>query len=445
MENTQEPVLSGVTCLSKQDWLTLSFIKGVGPARLDRLFTYLISFEQEISRLSHNYSAKRLVSYELLIQLKWPSETANKAITYLAHGWLDDETKTQLNLTLDWLDQSPLHHLVFRGEDAYPSSLNEIPVAPLFLYIKGDLTALALPRLAIVGARKATAYGLDTAFNLAQTLAEQRVSIVSGGAIGIDTSAHQGALSIQGSSIAVMGAGLLNLYPKHNTSLFHSIIDHQGCLLSEYPLKTNVQARLFPARNRIISGLSLGVIVVEASFKSGSLISANYALEHDREVFAVPGRIIDPASAACLDLIKQGAKLITCTEDVLTEFPILKREPQLLVQKQNDLNFKQDKNVYPRQKESMKPHVSRETRIEKQVIPSSVCVKSLPEKAQLLLSEIDDCLVQKGLKNEFELDQLVSLSGFTIDEVMQVCMELELAEILDPLITGYARRLESSR
>lgn len=444
MENTQEPPLSGSTCLSKHDWLVLSFIKGVGPARLDRLFTYLNAFEQEQSQLDSKQTANSLISYELLTQLKWPRDTANKAITYLVHGWLEDETKAQLNLAQEWLEQSPLHHLVFRGDLTYPSALGEIPVPPLFLYVKGELTSLQQSKLAVVGARKATQYGLDTAFTLAKGLTEQGISIVSGGAIGIDTAAHQGALSIQRSTIAVMGAGLLNLYPKHNSALFSSIIEHQGCLLSEYPLNTKVQARLFPARNRIISGLSLGVIVVEASFKSGSLISANYALEHDREVFAVPGRISDPASVACLDLIKQGAKLITCTEDVLTEFPILKCESQLLSQKHHDLNFKKDKNVYPSRNEEPNSYVSRETQAKVEVIPSSFCSESISENARSLVNLIDESLVKKNLKNEFELDQLVSLSGFTIDEVMQSCMELELAEILDPLITGYARQLEST-
>lgn len=445
MENTEKALLSGSTCLSKQDWLVLSFIKGVGPARLDRLFTYLNTFEHDQRQPGSSHSANNLISYELLIQLKWPSDTANNAITYLVHGWLEDETKRQLNQAQEWLEQSERHHLVFRGDLAYPSALSEIPVAPLFLYVIGELESLQLPKLAMVGARKATHYGLDTAFTFAKGLTEQGLSIVSGGAIGVDTAAHQGALSAQGSTIAVMGAGLLNLYPKHNTALFSSIIDHQGCLLSEYPLNTKVQARLFPARNRIISGLSLGVLVVEASFKSGSLISANYALEHDREVFAIPGRISDSASAACLDLIKQGAKLITCVEDITAEFPILKRESQLLSQKQNDLNFKKDQNVYPSKKVETNVYVSRETHVEVKVIPSSFCTDSISGNTRILINLIDECLVKKKLKNEFELDQLVSLSGLSIDEVMQVCMELELAEILDPLITGYARRLESNR
>jgi len=440
MENQQSQNLDQSLSLSKQDWLTLSFIKGVGPARLDRLLIYLQALEQDLSQPSH--SLRESISYELLTQLKWPKETANEAMAYLGRGFISHEVSKKLMLTLSWLDESPLHHLIIKFESAYPAELAQISVAPLLLYVIGQLESLHQPKLAMVGARKATPYGINTAFAFAQQLAEHDISLVSGGAIGIDTAAHKGALDKSGRTIAVMGTGLLNLYPKINKPLFNAIIDNQGCLISEYPLQTHVQARLFPARNRIISGLSLGVIVVEAGFKSGSLISANYALQHNREVFAVPGRICDKASVACLDLIKQGAKLITHVDDILTEFPSL----NLLAQKAStgdDRISINANNLYPVQNHVRQVGVSRETEEIVKLIPYPFDTEKLTGNELDVLDYIDKKLTDVSQKNEFELDQLVGELSLDITEIMQACMQLELEELLVPLMTGYARRLST--
>jgi DNA processing protein len=201
----------------------------------------------------------------------------------------------------------------------YPKSLFEIPDPPPFLYIKGELRSHELS-IAIVGSRRATSYGLMTTGKLAEELASHGVCIVSGMARGVDTAAHKGALQAGGRTVGVLGCGVDKIYPPENRSLFVEMSD-KGCLVSEFPLGTLPLAENFPRRNRIISGLSSGVLVVEAAEKSGSLITAQYALEHGRDVYAVPGNISFATSRGCNRLIKQGAKLVDCVEDILEELP----------------------------------------------------------------------------------------------------------------------------
>ena len=201
----------------------------------------------------------------------------------------------------------------------YPKSLFEIPDPPPFLYIKGELRSRELS-VAIVGSRRATSYGLISTGKLAEALASHGVCVVSGMARGIDTAAHKGALQGGGRSIGVLGCGVDKVYPPENRTLFEQM-EATGCLLSEFPLGTLPLAENFPRRNRIISGLSRGVLVVEAAEKSGSLITAQYALEHGRDVFAVPGNISFATSRGSNRLIKEGAKLVDCVEDILEELP----------------------------------------------------------------------------------------------------------------------------
>lgn len=201
----------------------------------------------------------------------------------------------------------------------YPKSLFEIPDSPPFLYVKGELRSHELS-VAIVGSRRATSYGVMTTAKLAEALAANGVCVVSGMARGVDTAAHKGALRAGGRSIGVLGCGVDKVYPPENRQLFEEMAN-SGCLVSEFPLGTMPLAENFPRRNRIISGLSSGVLVIEAAEKSGSLITAQYALEHGRDVYAVPGNISFATSRGCNRLIKQGAKLVDCVEDILEELP----------------------------------------------------------------------------------------------------------------------------
>ncbi len=203
----------------------------------------------------------------------------------------------------------------------FPAGLLNVHSPPILLYVKGRLLPEDGVSVALVGARRCTAYGANCARRLARGLAFRGVTVVSGLARGIDTAAHRGALEGKGRTLAVLGCGLDRIYPPENASLAEEIIEN-GALLSEFPLGSEPSAAHFPRRNRIISGLSLGVVVVEASPRSGSLITARWALEQGREVFAVPGRIDSPCSRGTHALIKEGAKLVENVDDILEELGV---------------------------------------------------------------------------------------------------------------------------
>ena len=236
-------------------------------------------------------------------------------ITLLKHP-----PQEKLAQILTWLKQQPMRQIVSYFDAQYPALLKEISAPPLLLFCQGDVSLLNRQQIAIVGSRTATISGRETARRFAFELARSGMVITSGLATGIDSYAHQGALAAQGKTIAVLGSGLDNIYPKSNTVLAERITE-EGLLLSELWPQTAPLAKQFPRRNRIVSGLSLGVVIVEAADRSGSLITARLAAEQNREVFAVPGSINNPKVAGCHKLINQGAKLITTTADILDELP----------------------------------------------------------------------------------------------------------------------------
>ncbi|MBE1446389.1 DNA-processing protein DprA [Paenibacillus sp. OAS669] len=205
-------------------------------------------------------------------------------------------------------------------DEEYPSLLKQIAQPPWVIYYKGSTAILNRLCIGIVGTRTPTAYGRRAAEQLSESLSGAQVCIVSGLARGIDSAAHEGALKGAGSTAAVLGCSIDQVYPPENKLLYQRIAE-QGLILSEYPLHTKSHPGLFPQRNRIIAGLSSGILVVEAALKSGSLITADQALEESRDVFALPGPITSPKSQGALALIKQGAKLVTCAEDILEEYP----------------------------------------------------------------------------------------------------------------------------
>lgn len=223
---------------------------------------------------------------------------------------------------LKWENQHADNHLIGLLDEHYPIHLAQIDAPPPLLFCRGDANLLHTPALAIIGSRHATASGLHTATRFAADLSQLGITIVSGFAAGIDSAAHQGCLDAQGKTIAVLGTGIDRVYPAANRALAHQISEH-GLLLSEFPLGTAPIAHNFPKRNRIISALSQAIIVVEASLESGSLITARLGLEMNKEVMAIPGSIHNPQSKGCHHLIKQGAKLVECLEDILEECPNL--------------------------------------------------------------------------------------------------------------------------
>ena len=221
-----------------------------------------------------------------------------------------------IDATLAWL-AAPDHHLVTCHDPRYPPALAEIPDPPLLLYVSGRVELLAQPLVAVVGSRNASVQGRVDAESFAAALSGAGLCVVSGLALGIDTAAHEGALRGAGSTIAVVGTGLDRVYPARNRALAHRIAA-QGCIVSEYPLGMPPLAANFPRRNRIISGLAAGVLVIEAAAQSGSLITAQLAAEQGREVFALPGSIHSALTKGCHRLIREGAQLVETVDEVLT-------------------------------------------------------------------------------------------------------------------------------
>jgi DNA processing protein len=220
---------------------------------------------------------------------------------------------------LAWLAESDNHHIITWQDSDYPKLLREISDPPPLLFIKGDAKLLSEPQIAIVGSRNPTRIGMEIAHDFARYLSAAGIVITSGFALGIDASSHQGALAGKGKTVAVFGTDITNIYPSRHAELAKQIVATGGALVSEFPIGTPSLAENFPRRNRVVSGLCLGTLVVEAALRSGSLITARLAAEQGREVFAIPGSIHNPLSKGCHRLIKQGAKLVETAGDILEE------------------------------------------------------------------------------------------------------------------------------
>ncbi len=232
-------------------------------------------------------------------------------------------------------------HLITLYDETYPPLLREIHNPPLLLYVWGELTERDRHAISVVGSRKTTYYGIESARKLSYQLAYAGLTIVSGLARGIDTAAHQGALAAKGRTVAVLGSGLMELYPPENKELAERIADGSGAVVSEFAMRTTPDTQTFPQRNRIVSGWSDGVLVIEAGLKSGALITAEQALEQGRSLYVVPGQIDKSTSAGSNRLIQQGAKLVTSAQDIVEELPLLHPETvnlQTSATRQLDLN-----------------------------------------------------------------------------------------------------------
>ena len=278
-------------------WLALQRTPGIGPVTFENLCEQ-VDEPEALFTSSHS-------------QLQALGLKQNSIDTILKPDWQGVETD------LEWL-QHAQHHIITRQSEHYPRLLLESPAAPPLLYVLGQLETLNDPQIAMVGSRNPTPSGKQTALEFSRHLAAAGLTITSGMAIGIDGVCHQGALDAQANTIAVTGTGLDRIYPARNRELAYAIVN-QGAIVSEFPIGTPPRPENFPRRNRIISALSLGTLVIEAALKSGSLITARHALEQGREVFAIPGSIHNPLSRGCHHLIKQGAKLVETAEDVITE------------------------------------------------------------------------------------------------------------------------------
>ena len=285
--------------------------------------------------------------------------------------------------------------LMTLGDTGYPALLKNIPQPPLVLYVAGNPDLLSDPQVAIVGSRRPSHNAVLTAKHFAQQLTQSGLVVTSGLAQGIDCAAHQGAL-LQGSTIAVLGTGIDVTYPKKNQQLAQQIAEY-GALVTEFPPQTPPKAFHFPLRNRIISGLTQGVLVVEANQKSGSLITANLSAEFGREVFAMPGSIHNPTAKGCHLLIKQGAKLTQSVQDILEELPPIEK-------KSDDMKKRMVKHS-----EQNQPPAS-----------------SVLQYIDYELTTIDQCVCRSGLK---------------VQEVTEQLLQLELANYINRVPGGYVRAI----
>ena len=283
------------------EWLALSLTAGLGTTKARRLVEHFGSV-QEVFRAS-------------LTELE---ATGIQTVSAQSLG-----TGRSLELAQEELARAAAAgvSLLVPDDPAYPAQLKQIYDPPLVLYVRGNATAVSLPGIALVGTRHPTPYGMAMAERLACDLAARGLVIFSGLARGVDTAGHRGAIAAKGKTVAVFGTGIDIIYPKENTRLAEQILSCGGALLSEFPLSSFAAPQNFPIRNRIISGLSIGVLVVEAAEYSGTRITARCALEQNRDVFAVPGNVTNKNSWGPNTLIKQGAKLVATWEDVWEELP----------------------------------------------------------------------------------------------------------------------------
>ncbi|PIY19372.1 DNA-protecting protein DprA [Candidatus Desantisbacteria bacterium CG_4_9_14_3_um_filter_40_11] len=284
-------------------YLTLNMVPDIGPVRFQTLLNYFGNVEDIL-----------VANAADLAQIKGIGEKiAQEIVEKRGDVRIDEELKK--------IDAASVRVITLEDEE-YPLNLKSIWAAPPALYTKGCLKEEDRLSISMVGTRSASFYGRRMADNFAQDLARAGLTVVSGLARGIDTASHLGAISANGRTIAVLGCGVDIMYPPENKRLFEQIVQH-GAVLSEFPMGTTPEKFNFPRRNRIISGLALGTLVVEASIRSGTFITTEYALEQGRDVFAVPGCIDSRLSAGTNHLIQQGAKLVTCVEDILEEIGLL--------------------------------------------------------------------------------------------------------------------------
>ena len=305
---------------------------------------------------------------------------------------LINKTKPDISADLKWKLEDN-HHIITLFDEAYPAQLKQLPDAPPILSVRGDPDYLKQPQLAVVGTRNPTAVGRKTAREFASHLSNAGITITSGLASGIDGASHEGALQGLAGTIAVVAHGLDIVYPAQHQKLAQRITEH-GAVISEMPVGTQPQRGLFPRRNRLISALALGTLVVEAAFKSGSLITAKYALEQNREVFAIPGSIHNPMARGCHQLIRQGAKLVETAGDILEELCIPLQQT----------------TIYPEKPEKNTQENHKDLRL------------TLDPDHQKLLK----CLAYEPAS----IDELVRSSNFTAAEVASMLLILELEGII---------------
>jgi DNA processing protein len=356
----------GETIADLSDWLIIRHTPGLGLGQLQQLLEQFGSAGQVRAEKRQVLSRAKL---------------SDDAIDFLKQSELPAEVEAELR----WAEKPGQHIIPFAAPD-YPAQLKTIPLPPPVLYARGNHRLLHDPQLAIVGSRNPSSGGRDNARQFAHHFSRAGLVITSGLALGIDGAAHEGALIEKGPTIAVMATGADRLYPPKHKKLAESILEHDGLLITEMPLGTQPLPALFPQRNRIISGLSLGVLVVEAARRSGSLITARLAGEQGREVFAIPGSIHNPQARGCHYLIKQGAKLVESADDILVELASILKER----------------------------------------LSTDIVIQAQQNHAESPLDDDHNRLLDAMGYDAVTIDQLVDRSGFSAKEVSSMLLILEL-------------------
>jgi len=358
--------------------LALIGCPGIGPVRFRAIHDALDGQLSELFRLGNAELARLGLKPEQIEALQQPDEAL-------------------IDTTLEWLQSSPDHHLLDLAHPRYPPLLRELQDAPPLLHARGRLELIERPQLAVVGSRNCTPGGARTARDFAAELARQGLVITSGLALGIDAEAHEGALDAGGGSIAVIGTGIDRIYPSRNKALAHRLADG-GLIVSEFPLGMPPNSENFPRRNRVISGLSRATLVVEATRRSGSLITARCSIEQGRDVFAIPGSIHNPQVKGCHQLIREGAKLVEEVAHILDEL-----SPWL------------------------------------EAAPAAEPAGGNPVEADDLEPEYARLLELMGY-DPVSIDELATRSGLTVAELSSMLLRLELKDLIQPVPGGLYQR-----
>ena len=372
----------------------LNLIPGIGNHTIRRLLAAFGSAEQSVAATS-----------EELAQIDGLTPDVRRQL-------IDGRSRAPLAQELELIEQHGCH-IVTIDDESYPPLLKQIHDPPVLLYIIGDFSPQDAPSIAIVGSRSPTEYGKTISQQLSHQLAERGVTVVSGFARGIDTCVHRGALEAGGRTIAVFGCGLSIIYPETNRGLAAEIIE-SGALVSEFPMTMPPRGKNFPRRNRVISGLTLGTLVVEASDRSGSLITARHAAEQGREVFAVPGQIFSGVSRGTHSLINQGATLINSVDDLLDALP-------------------QD---YTKILGGESPEVTRQPAPSKRARPQSVENRSTPTpqpKANPNLTPEEQVVLSAMDTDSVHIDEITRVTQLPIGKVSSLLVMLELKGIVQQL------------
>lgn len=374
-------------------WVSLWRVPGVGCKYFQKL---LDSFESPATVFNANINS-----------LKHAGISEN-----LANNILDSKNTDSAKEDIAWLSRAENHYIITIECDQYPTLLKQISDPPPLLYVHGNPEVINDPQLAIVGSRNPTQGGTNSAYDFAKYLGQTGLCITSGLALGIDGMAHQGALDADAPTIAVIATGIDRVYPAKHRELAHKIVEN-GAIISEFPIGTQPTSRNFPRRNRIISGLSYGTLVVEAAQRSGSLITARLANEQNREVFAIPGSIHNPLARGCHQLIRQGAKLVETAQDILEEMATV-----------IDLTNHNGNKVTPQNNQQAKSSTAQKT-----------------EQSTPLSDDHQQLLDYMGF-DPVLIDQLVIRSDFNAESIAAMLLILELQNYVSSSGGGTYTRLK---